>query len=280
MKKKFLAVALAATMVAGSVFSVSAAQTKVENQELAADSYTEMENPLKGKNAETVTITYTINWKDDAPRNGWDGIFSFYDASTATRVSFQTAPYLCYNAKDATGTEDWVDVKADAWCTANCEPGQDYTFTYVITKDDITVSCNGTKIDEFAQVGVGDAFTGYQEVLDALNTLPTLTIGVGIAQSAYWNTEPCTLNLTIDDGLGGGDNVVKPDPTKKDDTKADDDNKSTAGGGSDDGTTAAGTTGNGTAAQTGDTATAAAFALVLLAAAGAVVVLKKKNVTE
>ena len=265
MRKKLLTVALAATMAVASVFSAFAAETKIENKELAADSYEEMANPLKGKNAEKVTISYTINWNADAPNNGWDGVFSFFDASTNARVSFQTAPYLCYNAKDATGTEDWIDLKADAWCSTNCEAGKDYTFTYVITKDGVTVSCDGTKIDDFKEVGKGDAFTGFQEILDAFNTYPTLTVGVGTAKSSFWNTEPCKISITIDDGVAGG--TAAPDD-KKDETSTQ--APTTAPAGNKD---------NVTPSKTGDSVAVAVVAIVALGAAVAVVASKKK-VTE
>ena len=269
MRKKLLTVALAATMAVASVFSAVAAETKIENKELKADSYEEMANPLKGKNAEKVTISYTINWNADAPRNGWDGVFSFFDAATGDRVSFQTAPYLCYNAKASTETEDWADIKADAWCTANCEAGKDYTFTYVITKDEVTVSCDGTKIDAFTVANKGDAFTGYQEILNALNTYPTLTIGVGTAKSAYWNTEPCKISITIDDGIAGS----APADDKKDETTA-------APAGTDNPTQApAGSKDNVTPSKTGDTAAVAVVTIVAIGAAVAVVASKKK-VTE
>lgn len=262
MKKKLLTTALATTMVMSSVFTAMAAETKIDTKELKADSYEEMANPLKGKNAEKVTISYTINWNADAPKNGWDGIFSFFDAESTGRVSFQTAPYLCYNA----GKDDkYIDVKADAWCTTNCETGKDYTFTYVITKDAITVACDGKNITEFTEVGRGPgsgaATDGYQEVLDALNTYPTLTIGVGQGKSSYWHTEPSKVSITIDDGKAATPapegNADAPTPAP---TPAPEDNN-----GKGDGKT-----------PTGDSANVAVFAAVAVAACGAVVASKKK----
>jgi len=270
MKKKFFAVALATTMAVSSAMTAFAAETKIDSTTLAADSYTEQANPLKGKNAEKVTISYTINWNADAPKNGWDGVFAFYEADSNARVSFSTAPYLCYNQKDKTGAEDWIDLKADAWCATNCEAGKDYTFQYVITKDSITVSCDGTQIADFKEVGRGDAAAaGYQSVLDALNTYPTLTIGVGTAKSAYWNTEPCNISITIDDGIGGSAPAAETSKTDNPATeapKATDAPKAT-------------TKPSKTTPQTGDVAPVAALAAVAVVACAAVVISKKK-VTE
>jgi len=197
MKKKLLTVAMAAVMVVSSVLTASAAVTNIEKTTLATnDQYEEMANPLQGKNAETVTITYTINFDEAAAKNGWDGVFSFWDEASGARVSFQTAPYLCYN--NAAGS--YLDAKADAWCTANCEAGTEYTFKYVITADSCTVTCNGEAVEAFAVVGKAGEET-YADVLAALNTYPTLSIGVGLAKSAYWNTELCEISISIDDGI-------------------------------------------------------------------------------
>ena len=211
--KKILAGAMAGAMVLGSLSVVSAETISekqiVDSTTLAADSYTEYENPLCGKDAEMVVISYSINWDDTAARNGWDGIFSFYDATSGGRVSFQTAPYLCYN--NAAG--EYVDIKADAWCTANCTPGTTYLFQYIITADSITVSCDGTDISEFIVTGNSEDWDGsYQCILDALNEYPTLTIGVGLAASSYWNTEISTISLDIAygevEGIEASDEIV------------------------------------------------------------------------
>ena len=264
MRKKLLTVALAATMAVSSMFTAFAEDFYSDSYENKTnDAYAEVENPLKGKNAETVVINYTINFTEGTAKNGWDGIFAFFDEASGGRVSFQTAPYICFNAG---ADEKWIDLKADAWCTANCEDGKDYTFEYVITKDSIEVTCDGTKIAEFVETGrgTGAATEGFQDILDALNTYPTLTLGVGLAKSAYWNTELAAVTLKISDSPNVAADPADPtepadpaDPTEAP-TEAQD---------------------NVTPAKTGDTSAVAVIAIVALGAAVAVVA-SKKRVTE
>ena len=269
MKKKIFAVALAAVMTITGAISAFAAEITIDKAELAADSYTEYDNALKGSNPTEVTVEYTINFADDAARNGWDGVFAFFNADTNGRLSFQTAPFISLNTDANAGADIWIDAKADAYVTANCEPGTDYTFKYVINKDSITVSVDGKEIAEFAETGRGaNTVEGYQDILDAINTYPTFTLGVGTAKSSFWNTEICTLsNVKISDGNSDGNNT-EPTTTKKSDN----------GNGTEETTTKAGTSNPGNnSAQTGDVAPYAAIAL-MLGAAVAVVVLNKKKV--
>ncbi len=174
---------------------------KINRTSLTNNTCIRQTNPLQGKNAEKVTITYIINWDETAAKNGWDGIFSFYDESSKGRVSFQTAPYLCYNSDGNGENTSFIDLKADAWCASNCEKGKDYLFEYVITKDSIEVFCNGSKIETFAEVGRGgNVSEGYQAILDALNNYSTFTVGIGKAVTGFWDTETCTVSITIDTG--------------------------------------------------------------------------------
>ncbi len=182
-------------------YGVRNADLKINRTSLANNTCIRQKNPLQGKNAEKVTITYIINWDETAAKNGWDGIFSFYDDTSKGRVSFQTAPYLCYNSDGNGGNTSYIDLKADAWCASNCEKGTNYLFEYVITKDSIEVFCNGNKIEAFAEVGRGGSVSdGYQAILDALNTYPTFTVGIGKAVTGFWDTEACSVSITIDTG--------------------------------------------------------------------------------
>jgi glucan-binding YG repeat protein len=156
-----------------------------------------LDNPVKGVELEKLKISYDVTFADNAAKNGWDGLFSFYDPGTNGRVSIQSAPFLCFN--------DWAGVWANInkpgldgstdWA-ASAVAGTKHHVDITVTADEIVMSVDDTPID-FAEEA-SDAYTGYQNILDLISKCENLTIGVGLATSSSWNTEICTLeNLTI-----------------------------------------------------------------------------------
>ncbi len=169
--------------------------------ELTSTDYIEYEeNPFYGKIIDNATLKYTINMTDGTAQNGWDGIFSFYNSSTGSRVSLQTAPYLCFNS----GSGSWMDVnqpgsEGGTDLAPSMVPGTEYEVVISITADGVTMTVDGQEI----ALGFNSSGAAYQEILDALMTNPQLTFGVGLAVSAYWNTEICTLTDIEFTSVGG-----------------------------------------------------------------------------
>lgn len=148
------------------------------------------ENPFKGADIDTFIMEYTINMTEGTAQNGWDGIFSFYDPTSTGRISMQTAPYICYN--DWAG--NWIDINqpgVDGGTDAavSMVPGQEYAVVVTITEDDLTITVDGEEI----AIGSNGSGASYADLLTFLGTCDQLTWGVGLAQTAFWNTELCTL---------------------------------------------------------------------------------------
>lgn len=167
---------------AGTHFTLEEAQLST------SESITYYDNPFYGKKLEVLDISYTINWNDDAAKNGWDGLFAFYNTKNSGRVSFQSLPYLCFN-----GGGKWIDINNPGLSgvvniAASLEKGKDYTFRYVITKDDLQIYLDGTLL---TYVTNGEATL--VDILDFIGTCNKLTIGVGKGESAYWWSEKCVL---------------------------------------------------------------------------------------
>lgn len=59
-----------------------------------------MNNPFYGKDFEKLYVRYVINRNEDSNKDGFGGLFSFYNTAKNGRVSFQSAPYICYNTAD------------------------------------------------------------------------------------------------------------------------------------------------------------------------------------
>lgn len=276
MKKKFLAVALAATMVVSS--AVTAMAETLTSESWWSGAANSSDYALTGDGSLTLQIEVTAEASaggaafcveayenSGGPGNGYffttgsDGNGWFAEAALAggNSADMMTKCPFAENGNAAAGSVE----AGHTYEVTITRSGKDFTAVY----NDVTA---GTQLYEIA----GTAGADFPETIN-IHVMPQLG----------------TIEVTE---KTGGATQVEPTSKKDDDaTKADDDKNGSTdsnaggnsdGGNSDGGTTAAGTTDNGTAAQTGDTATAtaAAFALVLLAAAGAVVVLKKKNVTE
>ena len=157
----------------------------------SSDAITYEENPLYGKELDSLLIQYTINWNASAAKNGWDGIFSFWDGNGG-RVSFQTAPYICWN-----GGGKWMDINKEGTTAASLQTGRDYTFTIRITSSGVEMDVDGTAITGFP-VATSGADATYAGLLDFISSCPQITWGVGKAVTSYWWTELCTLkNITF-----------------------------------------------------------------------------------
>ena len=164
------------------------------------DAITIEENPFYGKNIDNFYAEYTINMTEGAAQNGWDGIFSFYNSATGGRVSFQTAPYICYNS----GTGKWMDINqpgADGATDIAPEmiPGTEYQVTISLDANGVIVTVDGEEI-EVSIVGSG---ASYADILKDITKCDQLSFGVGLAQTAYWNTELCTLTDIKFSSIGG-----------------------------------------------------------------------------
>ncbi len=167
------------------------------------------ESPFYGVLAERVQLAYTINFTEGTAQNGWDGIFSFYNSTTGGRVSVQTAPYICYN--DADG--NWMDINqpgstGGSNMAVSAIPGQEYEVVITITEEGMEATVDG----EAVNLGIAGSGAGYDDLLAFLGECDQLTWGVGLAQTAYWNTELCTLT---DIKLTAGDDVVAENPEEE-----------------------------------------------------------------
>ncbi len=147
------------------------------------------ENPFYGLQTDRVQFDYTINFTEGAAKGGWDGIFSFYNSTTGGRVSFQTAPYVCFNSM----VDGWLDINnPDAGGTnfaATAEYGKDYQVSIVITADGATATVDGEEIT----LAITNDAKDYEDLIAFIGTCDQLTWGVGQGTTAFWWTEMCTL---------------------------------------------------------------------------------------
>lgn len=180
----------------GSIVVLSENSWKIQK----SDGILYLDNPAAGVELEKIEISYDILFASDAVKNGWDGLFSFYDETTGARVSIQSAPYICYNDM---GGEDvhWADINSPAlagstdWA-ALAETGETYHVEITLTADEVTLQAAGETLS-YAD-STSDNFTGYEEILNLIADCSKLTIGVGTAETAFWNSELCTIsNFTV-----------------------------------------------------------------------------------
>lgn len=176
--------------------------TKDEVNITSNDQIEYIDNPFYGEDVEELSIKYTINFADNSAKNGWDGIFAFFNSKTQGRISMQTAPYVCYN--EATG--NWIDINGAGNSSTNktgsMKAGTDYTFDIKISPQDVQILMDGKQIDCVSN-GSGAALT---DLLSYVGECDQFTWGVGLAKSSYWNTELCTLkNVEIKAYVKDGD---------------------------------------------------------------------------
>ena len=147
----------------------------------------EYENPLQGKDIETLHMEYSITFDENAAANGWDGIFSFYDTTGTGRVSLQTAPYICYN--DMAG--NWIDFnQPGAGGDDTAAAGETKEVAIDISEDEIVITVDGEEITT-AENGSGAT---YADMLDYIASVDGFSVGVGQATTSFWNTELCSVN--------------------------------------------------------------------------------------
>lgn len=156
------------------------------------------DNPFYDKKIESLTVNYTIEFDESAAKNGWDGIFSFYNSTTGGRVSFQTAPYICYN--EATG--NWMDIKAldgaDMYANNQMKKGVEYQVCLKVDQTSAHFYVDGTEVEVTVTGSVDEM--GY--LLDYIAECDQFSWGVGQATTSYWWTEICKIKdvkLAIND---------------------------------------------------------------------------------
>lgn len=147
-------------------------------------------NPFEGKNIKELTLEYNIKFSDEAAKNGWDGLFSFYNRETGGRVSVQSAPYLCYN--DSTG--NWIDINQPSMSGIKnmavlSDKDKTHNVIIKITKDEIKIVFD----DEELPIVKNSSGASYSDILSFISSCKDITYGVGLAKSSYWNTEMCEL---------------------------------------------------------------------------------------
>jgi hypothetical protein len=211
-----------------------------------------LDNPVKGEELSKLEISYDIEFDSSAAKNGWDGLFCFYDPSTNARVAVQSAPYICYNEMAASDNK-WLDLNNPSldgstdWA-AGAVAGQTYHVDITITADTVTLSVDGEEI-AFAENSSGN-FEGYQALLDQIAACENLTIGVGEAVTSFWNTELCTLSDLTITANGSDDDKSETDT---DETNPGTGDGSTEESGSGDGSTEESGSGDGSTEESGST---------------------------
>jgi len=177
---------------------VDNSQGKV-NVDLTNGAGVTLDNPFYGQEKlDTLYIRYTINWAEDAYKNGYDGLMSFFNSNSTGRVSIQSAPYICYNEMADPNT--YIDVKYIATNGTDMRPteleaGTDYTYEIVITEDGCVVKENG--VDVNMQVGRSEGAT-YGNLLDYIkNSCDKFSWGTTVDKNSFWATEKCTLSDVV-----------------------------------------------------------------------------------
>ena len=155
------------------------------------------DNPLYGQNLENVRVSYDIIFAENAMKNGWDGIFSFFNKETGGRISFQSNPYVCYNNNMSVETHYWIDInKPDLEGSTNWAvtalKGQKYHIDILMDEKNLTISVDDIPLSLVQ--GQSENVDGYKEMLESIANSPDFTIGVGTNESAYWSSELCTLS--------------------------------------------------------------------------------------
>lgn len=169
--------------------------------ELTSDDQIELiDNPFYGKNLDTLLVDYDITFSDGAAKNGWDGIFAFFNSATTGRVSFQTNPYICLNEMLPAGQDNlFLDINGPDKniIAGGLEHGQEYHVKIIINKTECRIYLDGelkVNVDSSTMSGSAD----FAELLDYVGKCDKFSWGVGKAGSAFWNTELATVrNILI-----------------------------------------------------------------------------------
>jgi hypothetical protein len=179
------------------------------------DAITVLENPFYGKTINKLYIAYTIEMNENSVKNGWDSILSFYDTASTGRISVQTAPYLCYN--DWAG--NWIDFNGPGLKDAvdlapSFAAGTKHDVTMTATAEGLVITVDGKEIS-YPQDGSDTA--SCKTLLDFITKCDQFTLGVGLANTAFWYTEICDVtNLVISTGATSEEVTEPEDPTDPD----------------------------------------------------------------
>ncbi|MDE6608436.1 MAG: hypothetical protein K2K54_11900, partial [Lachnospiraceae bacterium] len=227
-------VTLTATVTKGSVSKTATFKVTVELPatsnvvlerellEITADNQIErIDNPFFRKNLDSLIVDYDIIFPENAAKNGWDGIFAFYNSETAGRVSFQTNPYICLNEFLPEGqTNLWLDINSPNHqiIAGSLKKGQEYNVKIIITKTECRFYLDGELIvnaDQSTMSGTAD----FAELLDYIGKCDKFSWGVGNAQeggTAFWNTELSTIkNICISSNEYKSDSQEEVDLTSE-----------------------------------------------------------------
>lgn len=155
------------------------------------------DNPFKGLSLDGVTMSAWVKVPATAEYMEYDELFGFNDG--VSRLTFQTKPYICWNAGGAGVAENWIDWKSDtnAWLGftsellgPNYDTWQHYAVT--ITGNDITLYLNGVEIAQ-AATGTGAGF-GTDGALTMLEFLSQDTTKAYIGHGSFWGSQECWLD--------------------------------------------------------------------------------------
>ena len=178
----------------------------------ANNAKTVYDNPFFGKTIDKLYIAYTIEMTEASAKNGWDSILSFYDTASTGRISVQTAPYLCYN--DMSG--NWIDFnQPDLSGAVDKAPsfaaGTKHDVTITVTKDGCVMTVDGAALNTPKN---GSDTASCKTLLDFITKCDQMTLGVGLADTAFWYTEVCNItDLVV--STGKTEEEVEPaDPTE------------------------------------------------------------------
>lgn len=149
-----------------------------------AESYTTFANPFAGKELSAATITAWVNVPEDAAFWEWDNLISFFDG--AKRLTFETRPYLCWNAV-TDDSQNYIDVKGSM--VFDNQKGRWVNYAFVITPEGQTIFVNGEQVTE-PEVGQGDGYNA----ADLLPFLSADTTKAYLGYGSFWGSQGTLLD--------------------------------------------------------------------------------------
>ncbi|MCR5452542.1 MAG: family 43 glycosylhydrolase [Lachnospiraceae bacterium] len=138
----------------------------------------EFKNAFKGKSMDSLSVSYTINYKSVPDVYG--GLFAFLNSKTGGRVSQQAIPYTCYN-ESLPDPNKWIDVKTFANYT---DTGKNIKISYTVTPDEYRLYINGEYIKDLNIAGSGAT---YKDMLKFISTCDKFYVGVD-STSSFWGS--------------------------------------------------------------------------------------------
>lgn len=189
-----ISVAHAGTGTTPTIYS-DADHGKVLHQYFGAQanaSYTKMNNPLYGSNAEGMTIGMWVKRLDS---NVWDALFSFFGGTTPAaeggRFYVTGNSYLGYN--DAAG--NWFDVNHPNNGTYTDIPVNQWAFiTLTVDASGYTFYVNGNAMTRHAWAGsVSATAFNYSQLLSQLKNYAYIYLGMG----SFWGSAPAYFSNVV-----------------------------------------------------------------------------------